>query len=52
MRVLAVEDFWLSRYMDSVPTVYLSREIGKLVIETVPRELLQEDMVNEYEVGN
>jgi hypothetical protein len=54
---LVLDDVTVYRYEDSarlysVPTVYLSREIGKLVIETVPRELLQEDMVNEYEVGN
>jgi hypothetical protein len=45
---LVLKDVTIYRYEDSarlysVPTVYLSREIGKLVIEVVPWELLQED---------
>jgi hypothetical protein len=57
VRELVLDHVTIYRYEDSarlysVPTMYLSREIGKLVIETVPRELLREDIVNEYEVRN
>jgi len=53
---LVLHDVIIYRYEDSarlysVPTVYLSREIGKLVIETVPLDLLQEDVVDENQVG-
>jgi len=53
---LVLHDVIVYRYEDSVrlysvPTVYLSREIGKLIIETVPLELLQEDVVDENQVG-
>lgn len=54
---LVLQDVVVYQYEDSarlysVPTVYLSREVGKLVIESVPEELLQEGMADEHKVGN
>lgn len=52
MHELVLRDVVVYRYEDSVrlysvPLVYLSREIGKWVIEAAPGEWLQEGMVNE-----
>jgi hypothetical protein len=54
---LVLQDVVVYRYEDSarlysVPTMYLSREVGKLVIESVPRELVQEGIADEHKVGD
>jgi hypothetical protein len=54
---LVLQGVVVYRYEDSarlysVPTMYLSREVGKLVIESVPRELVQEGIADEHKVGD
>jgi hypothetical protein len=48
MQELVLADVTVYRYEDSselysVPSIYLCKELGKFIIESIPNELLRED---------
>jgi len=54
---IVLRDVTVYRYEDSarlysVPTAYLSREIGKLVIETIPKDRFAEEYTDVYETAD